>query len=158
MQQTVISLNQWVWLGLAAILITLEVLIGANFFLLWMGFMAAIVGTIVWLLPIYTWEIQVLIFAIGSVVCLTLWWQYLKRKPIKTSNPTLNRRAEQYVGRTFTLSEAIVNGRGKIQVDDSTWRVEGLDLPMGTHVKVIGVDGVILKIKPIDHLFREDDH
>lgn len=50
------------------------------------------------------------------------------------------------MGRTFTLSEPIINGRGKINVDDSTWRVEGPDLPAGTPVLVIGVDSVTLKI------------
>jgi membrane protein implicated in regulation of membrane protease activity len=147
---TIVSINQWAWLGLAAVLVTLEVLLGTNFFLLWMGFVAAIVGTVVWLIPTLTWEVQVLIFAVGSFACMVLWRQYLKHRPIISDNPTLNRRAEQYVGRTFTLTEPIVNGRGKIQVDDSTWRVEGLNLPEGTQVKVVGVDGVILKIKPIE--------
>jgi hypothetical protein len=40
---------------------------------------------------------------------------------VESDQPKLNRRGEQYVGRTFTLEEPIVNGHGKIRVDDSTW-------------------------------------
>jgi len=34
-----------------------------------------------------------------------------------------------------------------VKVDDSTWRVEGEDLPEGTKVRVISVDGVVLKVE-----------
>jgi membrane protein implicated in regulation of membrane protease activity len=33
-------------------------------------------------------------------------------------------------------------------VDDSTWRVEGADLPAGANVTVTGVNGTILKVAP----------
>ena len=62
--------------------------------------------------------------------------------------PNLTRRAQQYIGRTFNLIEPIVNGTGKIHVDDSTWRVKGPDLPAGTHVRVTGVDGVVFIVAP----------
>jgi inner membrane protein len=39
---------------------------------------------------------------------------------------------------------------GKVRVDDTWWRVQGADLPRGTKVKVIGVEGVILKIKTVE--------
>ena len=75
------------------------------------------------------------------------WRAYLHRHPTETDKPTLNRRSQQYVGRTFTLEEAIVNGQGKIHVDDSTWKIEGEDLPAGTKVKVTGADGTVLKVE-----------
>ena len=68
--------------------------------------------------------------------------------PTETDLPTLNRRGEQYVGRHFTLEEAIVNGQGKIRVDDSTWKIEGPeDLPAGSQVQVIAVAGTVLKVE-----------
>ncbi len=140
-------MNDWYWFGLAALLIIVEVTFGASFFLLWLGITASIVGIVAWILPNLQGEYQLLIFAVGSVMSIVFWRLYLKRHPIKTDRPTLNRRAEQYVGRTFTLSEPIVNGRGKIRVDDSSWRVEGQDLPAGSTVLVVGVDGIILKVK-----------
>ena len=46
---------------------------------------------------------------------------------------------------SFTIEEPIVNGMGKIKVDDSTWRVNGSDQPAGTTVKVVSVDGSTLQ-------------
>ena len=147
----VITLTFWLWFSISAILIIMEMFFSTSFFMLWLGIVAFFTGGIVWIVPHLNWQTQVLIFAVGSVFSIALWKGYLKTHANKISasdKPHLNRRAEQYIGRTFTLSEPIVNGRGKIQVDDSTWRVEGPDLPVGTQVLVIGVDSVTLKIKP----------
>ncbi len=140
--------NFWVWYSLALSLVIFEVMLGTSFFLLWLGAVAAVVGTIVFLIPGLPWQVTGAVFAVGSLLSIVAWKYYLKRHPTKSEMPTLNRRAEQYIERTFILSEAIVNNRGKIIVDDSTWRVEGPDLPQGTNVVVIGVNGVILKVKP----------
>ncbi|MCK4710234.1 MAG: NfeD family protein, partial [Gammaproteobacteria bacterium] len=64
-----------------------------------------------------------------------------------SDHPTLNRRGEQYVGRTFTLDEPIVNGMGKIRVDDSTWKISGNDCDSGSKVKVTGIEGTIFKVE-----------
>ena len=47
----------------------------------------------------------------------------------------------------FTLEEAIVNGVGKIKVDDSTWRVKGSDMPAGMKVRVMSVEGTIFNVE-----------
>ena len=145
---TLLSFTHWLWLGLSALLIIFEVILGTSFFLLWLGVIAAIVGMLVWLIPALIWQYQVLIFAVGALASVMIWHHYLKTHPGEQNTNTLNRRAEQYVGRLFTLSEPIVNGRGKIRVDDSSWQVEGPELPLNAKVEVIGVDGVILKVKP----------
>jgi len=59
----------------------------------------------------------------------------------------LNQRGQQYTGRVFHLDNAIVKGIGKVEVDDSTWRARGPDLPAGTHVRVTGVDGVVFIVE-----------
>ena len=35
-------------------------------------------------------------------------------------------------------------------LDDSAWSVEGDDLPAGTKVKVIGVEGIVLRVARAD--------
>ena len=40
-----------------------------------------------------------------------------------------------------------MNGQGKITVDDSTWKIEGDDLPAGTKIQVTGVEGTVLKVE-----------
>ncbi|WP_331255966.1 NfeD family protein [Candidatus Bealeia paramacronuclearis] len=64
--------------------------------------------------------------------------------------PNLNDRGAQYVGQVFVLSKAIVDGRGKAKVGDTEWIVIGPDLPQGAQVKITGVEGTFLKVKPAD--------
>lgn len=141
------SINLWYWFSLALVLVILEVLLGTSFFLLWVGASAAAIGGVLLFYPALSWEFQFLIFAVLSLACLMYWHLHLKNQVTSSDQPNLNRRNEQYVGRTVTLDEPIVNGRGKIHIDDSFWRIEGRDLPAGTLVKVVGVDGVVLKVE-----------
>jgi membrane protein implicated in regulation of membrane protease activity len=60
----------------------------------------------------------------------------------------LNRRAEQLIGGRYVLIEAIVNGRGKARVGDGQWLVSGPDLPEGSTVEVVAVEGTTLKVRP----------
>lgn len=141
-------IEYWHWFLLAVALIILEVFAPGVIFL-WMGIAAGIVGIIAWLVPNMAWEWQFIAFAILSVLSVAVGRSYLTRNPIQTDQPKLNRRGEQYVDRVFTLEEPIVNGIGKIKVDDSTWKIEGEDCPAGMKVRVVGVDGVVLKIECI---------
>ncbi len=137
----------WHWWIAAIVFVVIEIFAPGAIFL-WMGVAAGIVGLILLIFADLGWEYQFLIFALFTVVSAVGWRAYLRRHPTATDKPTLNRRGEQYVGRTFTLKEAIVNGQGKITVDDSTWKVEGDDLPAGTKIQVTGVAGTVLKVEP----------
>ena len=63
-------------------------------------------------------------------------------------SPFLNRRAEGYVGRIFTLDKPIVGGVGAVRIDDTVWRVTGPDCPAGSRVKVARTDGANLMVEP----------
>jgi inner membrane protein len=148
MNTTMLSqLVYWHWFALALILGILDVTIGANFFFVWCGGAAAVVALLMLVIPTMTWEYQFLIFGIGVMGSLLFWRHYLKVHSSDKQTSTLNRRAAQYVGRVFTLEDPIVNGRGKVRIDDTLWRVEGEDRQAGEKVKVIGVDGVVLKVE-----------
>jgi len=82
-----------------------------------------------------------------SIASLFIWNSYLKNRPEHSDQPHLNQRGRQYIGRRFTLESDIVNGIGKIRVDDTTWRVEGPDLPAGSNVVVTDVDGTNLIVQ-----------
>ena len=136
----------WHWWVLGVILVILEIFSPGVFFI-WMGAAAGAVGLMLWLFPGISWEYQILVFAAASVASVVLWRLFLNRHPTDTDQPRLNRRGEQYVGRLFTLDEPVVNNLGKIRVDDSTWKIEGTDCPAGTRVRVVGVDGVVLRVE-----------
>ena len=139
----------WHWWVLAIVLVILEVFAPGAIFL-WLGVAAGVVGVILWVMPAVSWEWQFLIFSVISVLSIVLWRNHLKEHPTETDQPRLNRRGEQYVGRTFTLDEPIVNGIGKIRVDDTTWKVSGKDCDAVSQVKVTGVDGVVLTVESLD--------
>lgn len=136
----------WHWWILAGILMVLEV-VAPGVFLLWLGIAAAITGLIAYVVPTMDWQWEALVFALLSIVTVWGWRYYQRRNPTETDLPMLNRRGEQYVGRRLSLDQPIVNGRGQVKVDDSTWRVEGADLPAGTAIVVTGVKGTILVVE-----------
>jgi len=138
----------WHWWTLALVLIVLEVLTPGTFFL-FMGIAAALLGALLAVIPM-SWEWQLSLYAVLSIATTVGGRMWLKRRPVGTDRPTLNRRGAQYVGRTFTLDEPIDNGLGKIRVDDTTWKVEGDDCAAGSKVKVVGVDGTILRVEPVN--------
>jgi len=139
-------LEFWHWWVLAVLLAALETVVpGAAF--LWLGGAAALVGIALLSFPAMTWEQQLLLLAVLSILAVIGGRSIYRRSALKQPAGTLNRRAEQYIGSLHTLETAIVNGRGRAQVGDSSWTVEGPDLPAGATVRVVGVDGAILKVQ-----------
>jgi len=136
----------WHWWILGIALILIEVL-APGFFFLWMGVAALLVGLMLWLFPQVGWEWQLLVFALLSVASIVVWRLWSVRHPPHTDQPALNRRGMQYVGRVFSLQAPIVNGVGKLRVDDTMWKIEGEDCETGTRVAVTGIDGTVLKVE-----------
>ena len=136
----------WYWLIAAVVMIILEMVLPLAYFL-WMGISAFIVGLLLFAIPTMPLLIQVVIFGVLAVVTLVLYKRHQKANPVVNDEPNLNRRGEQYVGRIFTLDEPIVNGVGKVKVDDSTWKVKGSDMPVGSKVRVLSVDGTIFNVE-----------
>ncbi len=137
----------WNWWIAAIVLVVIEIFAPGTV-ALWMGISAAVVGLLLLAVPDITWQTQFLVFAVLSVATVIGWRAYQLRYPTVSDQPTLNRRGEQYIGRAFTLDEAIVNGTGKIHVDDTMWKVVGADLAEGTRVRVTGVEGTLLTVEP----------
>jgi inner membrane protein len=136
----------WYWLIAAVVMIIIEMVLPAAYFL-WMGISAFVVGLLIYVIPNMPVLIQVVIFGVLSIVSLVLYKRHKKTNPNESDQPNLNRRGEQYVGRSFTLEEAIVNGVGKVKVDDSIWKVKGDDMPAGMKVRVMSVDGTIFNVE-----------
>lgn len=141
----------WFWLSLGGVLLAAEML-GAGGYLLWSGVAALLVGVLIWLLPPLSWAWQGMIFAVLTVVVAYLWWYWLRRRPAAASGvlPVLNQRNRQLIGTRATLTEPMHNGMGRINIGDSSWRAQAAeDLPAGTEVEVVAVEGVTLVIRAI---------
>lgn len=138
----------WNWWVFALVLIIVEVLVAGTFFL-WMGISAGIVGLVLYLIPGLDWQIQLSLFATFSVISIIISRLWLAKHARAEPPSTLNRRGSQYIGRQFTLSEPIVNGIGRLNVDDTIWRISGPDMETGSQITVEGMEGTILKVKPV---------
>jgi membrane protein implicated in regulation of membrane protease activity len=143
----------WHWWALGTILMIVELLVPGTFFL-WMAESCYVVGGLLWLMPGLSVEAQAILFSILSLTSILLYRRFFLQKPIASGRPLLNRRAAQYVGRIFTLDEPIVDGRGRIRVDDTLWRVEGRDAPAGGKVRVVAAEGVVLRVEPAGRMDR----
>lgn len=139
-------LSFWDWLAFGTLLLILEVF-GAGGYLLWIGVAAAGVGVLTYVFPEMPWALQFVLFGVLSVATAVLWWRRQRTAAKPSDQPGLNRRGSELLGRQFPLHEAIISGRGKIKAGDSLWLVTGPDLPAGSAVKVIGQDGVLLKVE-----------
>jgi membrane protein implicated in regulation of membrane protease activity len=138
------SLGVWNWFILAGILFGLEILLPGTF-LLWLGFAAVAVGLIS-LGVAWAWQLQLIAFAVLSLVAIAAWRWLGARTDPEGDRPFLNRRAEAFVGRVFTLEKPIVDGSGTLRIDDTVWRVTGPDTAAGSRVRVTAADGTSLVV------------
>ena len=139
------ALTPWHWLLGAVALMIAEALM-PGIFLLWFGAGAAATGALLWLWPGMGWQLQWVFFALVSIASIVVMRRYRDGHPEQTSHPALNQRGMSYIGRRYTLAEPIVDGYGKLHVDDTSWKISGDNLPAGTHVRVVGVEGTVLKV------------
>jgi hypothetical protein len=140
------EIDFWYWWIFAVALVIIEIL-APSFFALWMAIAAFMTGLALLLMPQLAWEIQLMLFAVLSVFSIVLWRHYYQKNPIKSDQPTLNRRGEQYIGRTVTLQAPIVDGVGKIRLDDSSWKIEGPDCPAGKKVRIVSLHNVVFSVE-----------
>jgi inner membrane protein len=139
-----VSFGTWDWFVAGGVLLVLEVL-APGVFMLWLGLAALLVGAIS-LVVDWPWQAQFVAFAVFAIAAIPA-WRRLSRGT-RTDQPFLNRRADAFVGRVFTLEKPIVDGTGTIGIDDTVWRVSGPDTPAGSKVKVTRVDGAALHVEP----------
>ena len=141
----------YLWWILALVLIAVEVA-APGYFMLWIGIAAALMGALLWLapgLPVLAQAVAFAVLTFASCAVYGFWLRPRLRRRVPAAE-RLNRRAEQMVGQRYVLVEAIVNGRGKAQVGDGQWLVSGPDLPAGSAVEVVGVEGTTLQVRAAD--------
>jgi inner membrane protein len=141
------SLGFWDWFIAGGLLLVLEVL-SPGVFMLWLGLAAILVGAISIFVD-WTWQAQFIAFAVFSVAAIPLWRRLSMRVGTATDQPFLNRRAEALVGRVLTLERPIVDGSGTIPIDDTVWRITGANVPAGSRVKIVRVEGTALHVESV---------
>jgi membrane protein implicated in regulation of membrane protease activity len=142
------SLGAWSWIILGGILLAIE-LIAPGTFVLWLGVAAILVGLISFVID-WNWQEQGVGFVILAVASLVMWWRLIRparRDEDASDQPFLNRRAQGFVGREFTLEKPIVDGAGTVRMGDTIWRVTGPDCAAGSRVRIARAEGATLFVE-----------
>ena len=134
------------WAAIALLLFAAEAL-APGAFMLWLGFAAVVVFAIVLLFSGIPVLAQAAIFVVLSFVSIQVYRRWFRKREKPSDQPALNRRTAALVGRVVPLERAIVDGRGRVQIADAFWEVSGPQLPAGAHVRVVGADGMTLKVE-----------
>ncbi len=137
-----------IWFILGCSLILLEIFIPGTF-VLWLGIAALLAAGFAFIVP-EAITLQLIIMAVASLATVLI-GRKLYRKIGDTSDSSaepLNNRTARYIGHiTYTESD-IINGRGRIKIEDSSWLCECTqDLPKGHKVKITGANGTLLIVE-----------
>ncbi len=144
------EITHWYWWVFVCIFLILEALAPGVIFL-WLAIASGVLGLLMLFFPSLDFSLQLFLFALlslGSAVTSTFVvrrWQQGNDEDDFEEHP-----GRFYVDRVLTLTDPIVNGRGRIPLDDSIWKITGPDTPAGSRVKVVGVEGILLKVEPLE--------
>lgn len=144
------QLNHWHWITFGLCLLVIE-LFGTVGYFLWLGLSALFVSTVVVFFPV-SWQFQWVSFASASLVTMWLWW---RRQLIKDQQDDehrlLNQKEKQLIGKASLVEQNVDGGQFRLSLGDTTWTAECDEtLKAGTKVKVIAVDGIVVKVKSVD--------
>ena len=134
------------WAAIALVLMAAETMVPGAF-LFWMGIAAALVTLVLLVAPGLSLLAQVVLFVVLSIIAVLAYRKWFRKRERPSDQPLLNRRADQLVGQVLELEQAIVDGRGRVKVGDAFWSVSGPDLPSGRRVRVVAIDGMTLKVQ-----------
>lgn len=139
----------WIWVGLLATFVIIEAST-AQLLTIWFaaGSLAALITSF------FTDNIiaQVIVFVAVSVIALAVTRPFVKKVTNSKKQPT---NADMYIGKEGLVTEEINNllAKGTIKVNGSVWsarsETDGNQIPEGTLVTVIRIEGVKLIVRPV---------
>ena len=140
----------WVWIVIGLVLAALEMLV-PGVYLIWLAIAAILTGILTFGLDLGL-PSQVIIFVSLSLIAAFSAKRFLRDSPIVSSDPLLNQRGSRLVGETGLLTMAIDGGTGRVKHGDSEWLARGPNMEAGTRVRIVGNDGAILLVEPVNLL------
>lgn len=138
-----------VWAVVAMLCLIMEMSSG-DFYVTCFGIGA--VAALVVSLPGMPFWTQVVAFAVFSVLSI----YFLRPRLVALLNRSASHRlsnADAIIGRVGEVSEAIkAGGYGRVKLDGDDWKAESdstADIPVGTKVRIVGRDSIIVKVTSI---------
>lgn len=143
----------WYWIIAGICLIGLELIV-PSFTIIWFGLGALVVGILTLLWPAFPVAAQVLLWSVASIFFTVMWFRYLKPKGDRTHAGTSK---EGIVGESGIVIRGTEDsyGRGMVRfrfsilgADEWVCYAEEV-LKVGDSVRVVDIEGQILKVKKI---------
>lgn len=139
----------WLWLIAAGVFFVLEIFT-VGFFIFWLGIAALLAMIVSFITP--SVAIQTLVFVIASAI-LIFFTRPLVNKLLKTDKKGgLSTNVYRLIGKKGVVIEDIdsLSCTGKVKVAGELWSaISDSSIPKGTHIMVMGIDGVKLKVEMI---------
>lgn len=144
-------LQAWHWVGLALVLLGIELALG-TFDLLWISAAAFITALFKAVMPdsMSGMEVQFIIFALTAIVLLilgrTVFGDWRNQESDK---PMLNKRMETMVGSRALVTQSFAAGAGRVKIGDTEWLAHSLDgqnFSKGDTVIVKDVEATAVKV------------
>ena len=144
-------ITPWHWLGLALVLIGLEMMFG-TYDLLWLSGAAFLTAIYSLFAPdaINGWQSHLVVFSVAGVALVVLGRTAFAdlRKP-NSDRPHLNQRNEALIGKKGIATADFIGGEGRVKIGDTTWMARVCDGSVITgdmEVTVHEVDGTMLVV------------
>ena len=141
----------WYHWAILGVLLILSELVIPTLVLIWFGIGALVLALLLAVAPDMGLITQLLIWCIVSVASTLIWFKVFKPMRDKTLSGRSSAEAIGEVGLLVNDVEQFRNGKVKFQspiVGSDTWEcISDESIKAGTRVKVVSIEGSILKIK-----------
>ena len=144
------TVTWWHWIVLGVALIVIEMSTG-TFFMLTLGVSAILVGIIDWMIPI-SFQMQLLLWIIFSILAIVAWLKWFKDKVISNSG-----QSDYRLDTLGVVTEEIKpHHRGKVRFDtpvlgNTEWHATAkIEIPEGTRIKIVEVNGQLIEVNPLE--------
>ena len=136
----------WLWL-IGGVLLLIAEVIAPGFFLLFVGAAAIATGAFALLFDLGS-AAQLTLFALYALVAVMIGRRVYANAAVDSSDPLLNDRAAQLVGRSVTVISDVDDHNGRVRVGDGEWSARGGPGRVGERVRITGLEGNCLLVEP----------
>lgn len=136
----------WIWVVAGAALLSTEVVIATDFYLVFLGSSGIVVGLLdLFGVHLPSW-LQFLLFAALAMALMVVYRVYWKPRLARPDREM----GQELVGEIAVARDALPAGRrGRVDLRGATWAAinDGEEIAAGTHCEVLSVDGLTLHVR-----------
>lgn len=138
-----------IWLLCGVLGIGLELIV-PGLIVIFFGCGAVLTGLCLWLFPAMAIELQLIIFAVVSVILLFAFRKMLKKKFFQKATTDKDELVDEYVGKQAVALTEFENGRGKVEFKGTGWEATSSDeIHKGDLVLIVSHESITLQIQKL---------